>query len=66
MPPLALTYLTYLTCLASSVQVAASEQGPTYSWDQIHEVMVSHSPGTSLVIVNLPDPPELALAASLR
>jgi len=31
----------------------------TYRWDQIHEIIVSNSPGTSLVIVNLPDPPDL-------
>ncbi len=33
--------------------------GPRYRWDQIHEMICAHSPGTSLVIVNLPDPPEL-------
>ena len=35
-------------------------QGVTYQWDQIHELIVTHSPNTSLVIVNLPDPPELS------
>lgn len=33
--------------------------GPRYRWDQIHEMIETHSPDTSLVIVNLPDPPEL-------
>jgi len=42
------------------------EQGPTYRWDQIHEIIVAHSPNTSLVIVNLPDPPELAAQANLN
>jgi len=31
----------------------------TYQWDQIHELIVTHSPGTSLVMVNMPDPPDM-------
>ena len=43
-----------------TVEKVNTQTGPSYRWDQIHEMIVSHSPGTSLVIVNLPDPPELA------
>ena len=38
--------------------------GPTYRWDQIHEMIVSHSKDTSLVILNLPDPPDFAARAA--
>jgi len=38
--------------------------GPRYRWDQIHEMITTHSPDTSLVIVNLPDPPELTRIGS--
>lgn len=37
----------------------AKNPGVTYRWDQIHEIIVSSSKDTSLVIVNLPDPPDL-------
>jgi len=40
-----------------------ARSGPVCRWDQIHEMILSHSPDTSLVIVNLPDPPELAASA---
>jgi potassium/chloride transporter 4/5/6 len=42
------------------------ENQVTYQWDQIHELIMAHSPNTSLVIVNLPDPPELSAAANLN
>ena len=41
------------------IQAQVANPGPRYRWDQIHEMICAHSPGTSLVIVNLPDPPEL-------
>ena len=46
------------TVTKAKKQLAAP--GITYRWDQIHEVIVKHSPNTSLVVVNLPDPPELS------
>ena len=45
------------------IQAQVANPGPRYRWDQIHEMILSHSPDTSLVIVNLPDPPELAASA---
>ena len=44
-------------------QLTAS--GPTYRWDQIHEMILSHSPDTSLVVLNLPDPPDLTSTSGI-
>ena len=41
------------------VAAAAQSKGPVCRWDQIHDMILANSKGTSLVIVNLPDPPEL-------
>ena len=52
--------------MLSSVRQASSTTptGPVCRWDQIHDMIVQHSPDAALVIVNLPDPPEL-IGASL-
>jgi hypothetical protein len=44
----------------SKAKMQGAVPGKTYQWDQIHELIVSHSPNTSLVIVNLPDPPDFS------
>jgi hypothetical protein len=41
------------------VQGNVAEPAVTYRWDQIHEIIVKNSFNTSLVIANLPDPPDL-------
>jgi len=48
-----------------SKQLNVVNTGPTYRWDQLNEMIVSHSPGTSLVIINLPDPPDILETATV-
>jgi len=48
-----------------SKQLNVTNTGPTYRWDQLNEMIVSHSPGTSLVIINLPDPPDILESATV-
>jgi len=51
--------LQQLFSSASKKMIANSSSAPKYRWDQIHEMIFTHSPNTSLVIVNLPDPPDV-------
>jgi len=44
---------------SKKMKVEAGSTAPRYRWDQIHEMIKTHSPNTSLVIVNLPDPPDI-------
>ena len=56
----AVPLMSSLLCVAIPLMSAQmNPKGPTYRWDQIHEMILSHSPNTSLVIVNLPDPPDM-------
>ena len=41
------------------MKIEMESTGPRYRWDQIHTLIQDHSPDTSLVIVNLPDPPDV-------
>ena len=42
-----------------SVTTAGSGSVP-YQWDEIHKIIETRSAGSSLVIINLPDPPVLS------
>ena len=45
------------SCKTMATQAQAS--GPVCRWDQIHDMIVTNSPNAALVVINLPDPPEL-------
>jgi len=47
-----------LQAIFSMSVTKAKEDIATYNWDQFHEVILQRSAGSSLVIINLPDPPE--------
>jgi len=51
--------VTQMTTKATNHNGEAAPPAITYQWDQIHELIVTHSPGTSLVMVNMPDPPDM-------
>ena len=37
----------------------AKSNAVSYRWDEIHDIIVERSHGSSLVLINLPDPPEV-------
>jgi len=49
------------SCKTMVMQVQAQGKGPVCRWDEIHDIIASRSKDSSLVIINLPDPPELSL-----